>query len=127
MTVDDSSPLNISDAIAVENDPPNRKRRQAAGTKFALVLGAEQANQSGPPSNFHAQAAQTPNSNELACGSTEDLIVLQTNLEALIEAAKHLSDEDRKKLVEALHPCSNSPQPRHPRDRGLGKDLWQEI
>jgi hypothetical protein len=55
-------------------------------------------------------------------------MAMQTNLEALIEAAKHLSDEERKKLVEALHPCSDSPQPRHITEmRGLGKDLWQGI
>ena len=55
-------------------------------------------------------------------------MAMQTNLEALIEAAKHLSDEERKKLAEALHPCSDSPQPRHITEmRGLGKELWQEI
>ncbi len=55
-------------------------------------------------------------------------MAMQTNLEALIEAAKHLSDEERKKLVEALHLCSDSPQPRHITEmRGLGKDLWQGI
>jgi hypothetical protein len=54
-------------------------------------------------------------------------MAMQTNLEALIEAAKHLSDEERKKLVEALHPVS-VPQPRHITEmRGLGKDLWQGI
>jgi hypothetical protein len=36
-------------------------------------------------------------------------MALQTNLEALIEAAKHLSDEERKKLIEALHPSSDTP------------------
>ena len=55
-------------------------------------------------------------------------MAMQTNLEALIEAAKHLSDEERKKLVEALHPSSDAPQPRHITEmRGLGKDLWQEL
>jgi tripartite-type tricarboxylate transporter receptor subunit TctC len=55
-------------------------------------------------------------------------MAMQTNLEALIEAAKHLSEEERKKLVEALKPCSDSPQPRHITEmRGLGKDLWEEI
>jgi tripartite-type tricarboxylate transporter receptor subunit TctC len=55
-------------------------------------------------------------------------MAMQTNLEALIEVAKHLSDEERKKLVEALHPRSESPQPRHIAEmRGLGKDLWQGI
>jgi hypothetical protein len=52
----------------------------------------------------------------------------QTNLEALIEAAKRLSTEERKQLVEALHPRSESPQPRRITElRGLGKDLWQGI
>jgi hypothetical protein len=31
-------------------------------------------------------------------------MAMQTNLEALIEAAKHLTNEERKKLIEALHP-----------------------
>jgi len=53
---------------------------------------------------------------------------MQTNLEALIEAAKHLSDKERKQLVEALHPSSDSAQPRHITEmRGLGRDLWQGI
>jgi tripartite-type tricarboxylate transporter receptor subunit TctC len=55
-------------------------------------------------------------------------MAMQTNLETLIEAAKHLSAEERKKLVEALHPCSESPQSRHITElRGLGKDLSQGI
>ena len=55
-------------------------------------------------------------------------MAMQTNLEALIEAAKHLSDEEREKLVEALHARSASPHPRHITEmRGLGKDLWQGI
>jgi tripartite-type tricarboxylate transporter receptor subunit TctC len=55
-------------------------------------------------------------------------MAMQTNLEALIEAAKHLSDEERKKLVEALHPHSESSQNRHITEmRGLGKELWQGI
>ena len=55
-------------------------------------------------------------------------MAMQTNLEALIEAAKHLSDEERKKLVEALRSPSESPQLRHITEmRGLGKDLWQGI
>jgi hypothetical protein len=53
---------------------------------------------------------------------------MQTNLEALIEAAKHLSSEERKQLVEALNPRSESPRPRRITEmRGLGKDLWQGI
>ena len=55
-------------------------------------------------------------------------MAMQTNLEALIEAAKHLSDEERKKLVEALHPRSESPQLHHITEmRGLGKEVWQGI
>jgi tripartite-type tricarboxylate transporter receptor subunit TctC len=55
-------------------------------------------------------------------------MAMQTNLEALIEAAKHLSDEERKQLVEALHPRLESPQLRHITEmRGLGKELWQGI
>ena len=55
-------------------------------------------------------------------------MAMQTNLEALIEAAKHLSEEEREKLVEALHPSSDTPHPRHITEmRGLGKDLWQET
>jgi hypothetical protein len=55
-------------------------------------------------------------------------MAMQNNLEALIEAAKRLSEEERKKLVEALHPGSESPQSRHITEmRGLGKDLWQGI
>jgi tripartite-type tricarboxylate transporter receptor subunit TctC len=53
-------------------------------------------------------------------------MAMQTNLEALIEAAKHLSAEEREKLVEALHPRAKSSEPRHITEmRGLGKDLWQ--
>lgn len=55
-------------------------------------------------------------------------MAMQTNLETLIEAAKHLSDQERKKLIEALHPHSDSPQPRRITEmRGLGKELWQGI
>ena len=55
-------------------------------------------------------------------------MAMQTNLEALIEAAKHLSDEERRKLVEALHPSLDAPQRRHITEmRLLGKDLWQAV
>lgn len=55
-------------------------------------------------------------------------MAMQTNLEALIEAARRLSTEGQKKLVEALHPRSESPQHRHITEmRGLGKDLWPGI
>ena len=53
---------------------------------------------------------------------------MQTNLEALIEAAKHLSDDERKKLLDFLQPGADSPQRRHITEmRGLGKELWQEL
>lgn len=53
--------------------------------------------------------------------------MMQTNLEALIEAAKHLTKEERDKLVEALHPHPEASEPQHriTEMRGLGKDLWQ--
>jgi hypothetical protein len=55
-------------------------------------------------------------------------MAMQTNLEALIEAAKHLSSQERKKLMEVLLFRSDSPQPRHITElRGLGKELWQGI
>ena len=53
---------------------------------------------------------------------------MQTNLEALIEAAKHLTEDERKKLRDFLQPGSDSPQRRHITEmRGLGKELWQGI
>ena len=56
-------------------------------------------------------------------------MAMQTNLEALIEAAKHLTKAEREKLVEALHPHLEPSEPRHhiTEMRGLGKDLWQGI
>jgi hypothetical protein len=55
-------------------------------------------------------------------------MAMQTNLDALIEAAKLLTNEERKKLVEALDSRSEAPQHRHITElRGLGKDLWQAI
>lgn len=55
-------------------------------------------------------------------------MAMQTNLEALIEAAKHLTEVERKELIEALHLRTESPQPQHITEmRGLGKDLWQGI
>lgn len=56
-------------------------------------------------------------------------MAMQTNLEALIEAAKHLTEEEREKLIAALHPRSEiSELRRHITEmRGLGKDLWQRI
>ena len=50
----------------------------------------------------------------------------QTNIEALIEAAKHLTPEDRERLIQALRPQpESSAQHRITEMRGLGKDLWQ--
>ncbi|MGI8839158.1 MAG: hypothetical protein ACR2H4_21340 [Pyrinomonadaceae bacterium] len=56
-------------------------------------------------------------------------MAMQTNLEALIEAAKHLTREEREKLVEALNPRLEASEPRRhiTEMRGLGKDLWQGI
>ena len=56
-------------------------------------------------------------------------MAMQTNLEALIEAAKGLTKEEREKLVEALHSrLESSEAPHHITEmRGLGKDLWQGI
>lgn len=56
-------------------------------------------------------------------------MAMQTNLEALLEAVKHLTEEEREKLVAALHPRSETSGPRHhiTEMRGLGKDLWQGI
>jgi hypothetical protein len=51
----------------------------------------------------------------------------QSNLEALIEAARHLTPEDRERLVKALLPSRSSRQHRITEMRGLGKDLWQGV
>jgi phenylalanyl-tRNA synthetase alpha subunit len=53
-----------------------------------------------------------------------------TNLEALIEAAKSLSAEDRLRLLQALFPQTEpSAQSRHriTEMRGLGKEVWKGI
>ena len=53
---------------------------------------------------------------------------MQPNLEALIEAARHLTPEDRDRLVKALLPPPRaSQQHRITEMRGLGKDLWQGV
>ena len=53
---------------------------------------------------------------------------MQTSIEALIEAAKHLSPEDREKLVRALRQQSESGRDHRITEmRGLGKDLWRGI
>ena len=55
--------------------------------------------------------------------------MMQTNLEALIEAAKHLTKEERDKLVEALHPHPEASEPQHriTEMRGLGKICGREL
>jgi hypothetical protein len=53
---------------------------------------------------------------------------MQTNVEALIEAAKRLTADDRERLVQALRQQSDLAQPRRITEmRGLGKDLWRSI
>jgi len=53
---------------------------------------------------------------------------MQSNLEALIEAARHLTPEEQQRLVKALLPLpSTPPQHRITEMRGLGKDLWQSV
>ena len=54
---------------------------------------------------------------------------MQTNIEALIEAAKHLTPEDQERLVQALRqqPGSSTRQRRITEMRGLGKELWQGV
>ena len=53
-----------------------------------------------------------------------------TNLEALIEAAKGLSVDDRLRLLQALFPEPGpSAKSRHriTEMRGLGKEVWKDI
>ena len=54
---------------------------------------------------------------------------MQTNIEALIEAARHLTPEDQERLVQALRqqPESAARQRRITEMRGLGKELWQGV
>ena len=54
---------------------------------------------------------------------------MRTNLEALIEAAKHLTNDEREKLVAALdRKLERSESTHHITEmRGLGKDLWQGV
>lgn len=53
---------------------------------------------------------------------------MQTNVEALIEAAKRLTADDRERLVQALRQQSDSVQKRRITEmRGLGKDLWHSV
>jgi hypothetical protein len=53
----------------------------------------------------------------------------QTNVEALIEAAKHLTSEDHERLLKALLEESRllAGQRRITEIRGLGKEVWQGI
>lgn len=53
---------------------------------------------------------------------------MQTNLEALIEAAQHLTRDEQQKLLDALR-SSRPLEPPHriTEMRGLGKDLWRSI
>ena len=53
----------------------------------------------------------------------------QTNVEALIEAAKHLTPEDHERLLRALLGESRLPAGlrRITEIRGLGKEVWQGI
>jgi hypothetical protein len=53
---------------------------------------------------------------------------MQTNLEALIEAAKRLTADDRERFVHALRQQSDSVRQRRITEmRGLGKDLWRSV
>ena len=53
----------------------------------------------------------------------------QTNVEALIEAAKHLTPEDHERVLRALLEESTLPADRRriTEIRGLGKEVWQGI
>ena len=53
---------------------------------------------------------------------------MPSNVDALIEAARHLTPEDRERVVKALLPPSRpSRQHRITEMRGLGMDLWQGL
>ena len=53
---------------------------------------------------------------------------MATNVESLIEAARHLSPEEREKLVKALRRVDSAPERRRITEiRGLGKEVWQDI
>jgi len=57
-----------------------------------------------------------------------DYMSMQTNLEALIEAAQHLTRDEQQKLLDALR-SSRPLEPPHriTEMRGLGKDLWRSV
>lgn len=54
---------------------------------------------------------------------------MQNNLDALIEATRHLSDDEREQLLRALLQESKDSHPSHriTELRGLGKALWNEV
>jgi hypothetical protein len=53
---------------------------------------------------------------------------MQTNLEALIEAAQHLTRDEQQKLLDALRSSRSMEPPRRITEmRGLGKDLWRGV
>ena len=54
---------------------------------------------------------------------------MQTNIETLIEAARHLPNADRLRLVEVLLRDNEAPQNGHHLKelRGLGKDIWKSV
>ena len=54
---------------------------------------------------------------------------MQTNVETLIEAVRHLPHADRLRLVEVLLHDNATPQSTHHLKelRGLGKDIWKSV
>lgn len=54
---------------------------------------------------------------------------MQSNVETLIEAARHLPHADRLRLVELLLRDNEAPQHGHHLKelRGLGKDIWNNV
>lgn len=53
---------------------------------------------------------------------------MATNIESLIEAAKHLSPEEQERLLLALRQSqSGSERRRITEIRGLGKELWRRV
>jgi len=54
---------------------------------------------------------------------------MQTNVETLIETARHLSQADRLRLVEVLLHDNDAPRGDHHLKelRGIGKDIWKSA
>jgi hypothetical protein len=53
---------------------------------------------------------------------------MATNIESLIEAAKHLSPEEQERLLLALRQSQSLSESRRITEiRGLGKDTWKRI